>query len=71
MNRTIVIGVAGVILMAGIYTMIAYLANLGDAPPLIEQEKKGRAQYLIDTRRPLFKWDWIFDWNWQGNGSDE
>ena len=42
--------------------LLVFAKNVEQTPPLIEQEKKGRAQYLLDTRLPRLDIKWPGLW---------
>lgn len=56
--RGVVIGILSVVILLGVFTLLTIANNLEKTPPASQLEKKGRAQYLIDTRLPKINIDW-------------
>jgi len=62
MVRIFIISMLSIVIIAGVYMLLVFAKNVEQTPPLIEQEKKGRAQYLLDTRLPRLDIKWPGLW---------
>ncbi len=56
--RGVVIGILSVMIILGVFMILTIANNLEKTPPANQLEKKGRAQYLIDTRVPKIDINW-------------
>jgi hypothetical protein len=56
--RGAVIGILSLFIILGVFILLTIANNLQKTPPANQLEKKGRAQYLIDTRIPKLDVNW-------------
>ncbi|MBI3255913.1 MAG: hypothetical protein HYZ63_02995 [Candidatus Andersenbacteria bacterium] len=58
MEQWTIIGILSGIILLGVMLMMVYVSTIDDSPAPINQDKKGRAVYLIDARLPHIQFDW-------------